>query len=28
MWNSGIEEEDEAEIIRWAKEEREIEEQF
>jgi len=28
MWNRGIEEEDEAEIIKWAKEEREIEEQF
>jgi hypothetical protein len=28
MWNRGIEKEDEAEIIKWAKEEREIEEQF
>jgi len=28
MWNRGIEEEDELEIIKWVKEEREIEEQF
>jgi hypothetical protein len=28
MWNRGVEEEEEAEIIRWMKEEREIEEQF
>jgi hypothetical protein len=28
MWNRGIEEGDEAEILRWMKEEREIEEQF
>jgi len=28
MWNRGVEEGDEAERIKWAKEEREIEEQF
>jgi hypothetical protein len=28
MWNRGAEEGDEAEIIRWVKEEREINEQF
>ena len=28
MWNRGVEEEDEAEIIKWAKEEREIKGQF
>lgn len=28
MWNKGVEEGDEAEVKRWAKGEREIEEQF
>jgi hypothetical protein len=28
MWNRGVEEADEAEIIKWAKEQREIEERF
>lgn len=28
MWNRGVEEGDEAEVLRWRKEEREIEEQF
>ena len=28
MWNRGIEEEDEAEIIKWVREERKIEGQF
>jgi hypothetical protein len=28
MWNKGVEEEDEAEIMKWVREERKIEEQF
>jgi len=28
MWNRGVGEEDEVEIIKWMKEEREIQEQF
>ncbi len=28
MWNRGVEEGDEAEVIKWAKGERKIEEQF
>jgi hypothetical protein len=28
MWNKGIEEGDEAAVLKWRKEEREIEEQF
>jgi hypothetical protein len=28
MWNKGVKEEDEAEIMKWVSEERKIEEQF